>query len=77
MHIIVVNIAMKFYENPAMREGDMLWTNFLYLIIFSDLDHVYINLNYMFLTISYDNYHLCFNPSINDDSMALAYILNQ
>jgi hypothetical protein len=29
------------------------------------------NLNYMFHTSSHDNYHLCFNPWINDDLMVL------
>jgi hypothetical protein len=47
----------------------MLWTKCLYVIIFSDLDLAYINLNYMFHTSCHDNEHLCFNSPINDDSM--------
>jgi hypothetical protein len=39
-----------------------------YFIISSDLNLENINLNYyMCHTCSHDSYHLCYNPSINDD----------
>jgi hypothetical protein len=50
-----------------MHIGDMLWAIFGCFIISSDLDLANINLNYTCHICSHDSYHLCYNPSINDD----------